>query len=350
MSVQGQIDRLIAFQAAQWYERLRDGVHGHNAPFVQWLTESPRHMEAFLAVAAEAPLIRKVLAEGSCDLRELLRDVQPEVMSLPVRFEHPADAAAATLAPRRRFSGLRLWAVAAVLAVISISAVLYQLMPSWQRFETQVGEQRALQLAEGSIVNLNAQSRVAVNFKESQRDVRLLQGEATFKVAPDSARPFRVHTSAAVVEAVGTQFNVYARSDGTTTVTVLEGKVTVSSAVSPAAQQPGSSLPLVAGEEARVGSGGSIEREHHADVAEAIAWQQRKLIFKRTALEDMAAEFNRYNKSTRILLQGIEPGSFRFTGAFDADDPQSLAVLLAREPGLSVERRDGEILIRGRQP
>jgi len=49
-------------------------------------------------------------------------------------------------------------------------------------------------------------------------------------------------------------------------------------------------------------------------------------------------------RSTRILLQGIEPGFFRLTGAFDADDPQSLAVLLAREPGLSVERRDGEIL------
>jgi hypothetical protein len=45
-----------------------------------------------------------------------------------------------------------------------------------------------------------------------------------------------------------------------------------------------------------------------------------------------------------IRLEGIEPGSLRYTGAF-ADDPQSLAGVLAREPELSVERRGSIIVV-----
>jgi hypothetical protein len=55
-------------------------------------------------------------------------------------------------------------------------------------------------------------------------------------------------------------------------------------------------------------------------------------------------EFNRYNPSVHIRLEGIEPGSLRYTGAF-ADDPQSLAGVLAREPELSVERRGSIIVV-----
>lgn len=65
---------------------------------------------------------------------------------------------------------------------------------------------------------------------------------------------------------------------------------------------------------------------------------------------DMAAEFNRYNKSLQIRLEGIEPDTFRFSGAFNADDPQSLATLLMREPDLVIERRGSEIIVRRTLP
>lgn len=341
-SVQRQIDRLVAYQAAEWFERLKDGASERNAEFVQWVAESPRHMETFLSVAGEAPLIRKVFESGAFDLEKLLKTVQPAVLDLPMSAQREALSRGRS---RRKRWHLKFWSVAAAVAVVSVGAVLYYTVFSWQRFETPVGEQRAVQLVEGSVVNLNAWSRVDVRFDDAQRDIRLLHGEATFKVAPDPARPFRVHTPGAVVEAVGTQFNVYARADGTTTVAVLEGKVKVTS------DRRGGALPmpLAAGEEAQVRANGRIEREEHTDVAESVAWQQRKLIFKRTSLEDMAAEFNRYNKSTRIRLEGIERDAFRFSGAFNADDPQSLATLLMREPDLVIERSGDEIVIRGRE-
>jgi len=239
-------------------------------------------------------------------------------------------------------------AAAAVAAAGVAFAAIWVGLSHWERFETPIGEQRAIQLAEGSIVNLNAQSLLQVRFSDSKRDIRLLRGEAMFKVAPDRVRPFRVHTPSAVVQAVGTQFNVYARPDGTTTVAVLEGRVQVSADGTAAAKRSAAPAALAAGEEARIEATGNVERRANANVADAVAWQQRKLVFKRTALEDIVMEFNRYNKSLQIRLDGVEPGSLRFTGAFDADDPLSLAALLARESDLAVQRRDKEIVIRAR--
>lgn len=341
MNVQLQIDRLIALQAAEWYENVKDGTDEHNADFVQWLAESPRHMEAFLSIAGEAPVMRKVFESGAFDLTELLRSARPEVLDLPIA---PALFRAPQRSERKWWRRIKLRSVAAAVAVLSLGTVLFYQWSSWQRFETPIGEQRTVQLVEGSVVNLNAYSRLDVRFDDSQRDIKLPRGEATFKVAPDPARPFRVRTPAAVVEAVGTQFNVYARPDGTTSVAVLEGKVKV------IIDRGGSAapVPLAAGEKAEVFPNGRIQREDHASIAEAVAWQQRKLIFKRTALEEMAAEFNRYNKVTQIRLENIEPGRFRFSGAFNADDPQSLATLLTREPDLSIARSGDEIVIRSR--
>jgi transmembrane sensor len=340
MNVQHQIDRLIALQAAEWYEKVKDGTGVNNADFVSWLAESPRHMEAFLAITGEASLMRKVFEAGAFDLNELMRNAKPNVLDpsvTPAQFRTPQKV------ERKWWHRANPRAIAAAVAGVALAAVLFHQWSSWQRFETPIGEQRTVQLVEGSVVNLNAFSRVDVRFDDMQRDIKLPRGEATFKVAPDPARPFRVRTPGAAVEAVGTKFNVYARPDGTTTVAVLEGKVKVTSDRDANA----SPVLLAAGEEVQVRANGRIEREAHADIAEAVIWQQRKLIFKRTSLEDMAAEFNRYNKTTRIRLEGIEPEAFRFSGAFDADDPQSLATLLMRESDLSVERNGDEIVIRG---
>ncbi|MFT3790867.1 MAG: DUF4880 domain-containing protein [Rudaea sp.] len=77
-NVQNRIDELIALRAAQWYECLKDGADGDSAAFVEWIAESPRHMEAFLSVAGEAQAMRKVFASGAFDLDELLRDTGPQ--------------------------------------------------------------------------------------------------------------------------------------------------------------------------------------------------------------------------------------------------------------------------------
>ncbi len=59
-------------------------------------------------------------------------------------------------------------------------------------------------------------------------------------------------------------------------------------------------------------------------------------------------EFSRYSPAIQLPLQDVPEGSHHYNGIFDAADPESLTVLLAQEPDLILERRAGEIVIRGR--
>lgn len=84
------------------------------------------------------------------------------------------------------------------------------------------GGEYSLVLADGTKVNLNAETRLRfpVHFEGEKREV-FLQGEAYFAVAPDSTKPFIVHTSRGKVKVLGTSFNVRDYEDEKQVVTTL---------------------------------------------------------------------------------------------------------------------------------
>ena len=229
-----------------------------------------------------------------------------------------------------------------------LSPFVYKQFETPREYATALGEQRTIQLADSSIVTLNADSRIELRMDGRHRDIKLRRGEALFKVAHDPNRPFTVQTDTVIVRAVGTQFNVYERPNGTR-VSVLEGRVLITpfggGGTMNAARAAES---LGAGQEAQVAPDGTIRRNAKADVINTVAWRERRLIFEDAPLEDVIYEFNRYNQSPRLTLDGVPPGSHHYNGIFDAADPDSLAELLSREPDLSIERRNGEIVIRRR--
>jgi transmembrane sensor len=220
-----------------------------------------------------------------------------------------------------------------------------------QSYSTTIGEQRAIKLADGSVVQLNTRSRVEVRYSEQGRDIRLLEGEALFAVERDTARPFRVTTDTATIQAVGTQFNVYRREEGTT-VAVVQGRVRVTSgssttSVSATAAPIGGGTSLAAGEEARVGHDGQVIKRPKAEVAQVIAWRQRKLDFRGATLEEVAEEFNRYNRM-QIRIEGAAVKAKELNGVFNADDPEALISFLTPDPGLKIEREDNAVIVGAR--
>jgi transmembrane sensor len=225
----------------------------------------------------------------------------------------------------------------------------------WKEYATATGEQRAFELEDGSVLHLNTHSRIALRLSRQVREVRLLQGEALFRVHHDSARPFRVYTSDAVIQAVGTQFNVYNRADGTE-VAVIEGRVKVSPRASSATMKYGApemTLPedpatrsIGASEAAHV-ERGQLSVRAMPVVADVIAWQERRLVFRNETLEHIVAEFNRYTVR-QIRLNGVGVRSRVFSGVFDVDDPDSLAQVLARDATLSVSSSEQGVVVASR--
>lgn len=88
------------------------------------------------------------------------------------------------------------------------------------------GENYTLTLSDGTVVTLNADSRLRFPFRfgNHTRDV-YLEGEAYFKVAKDSRHPFIVRTPLTEIEVVGTEFNVNTYKAGTVSTALIEGKV-----------------------------------------------------------------------------------------------------------------------------
>jgi len=360
MSVQKEIDRLIAQRAAEWFEIYRTGDVENYAAAMAWLIESPRHMAEFLEIARRYSATRQLLQGDPFDVETLLKKPRPGARAL-------RESVAGAPEPQPRMTRSVRWrwvagVAAAGLAVAVTFGVWKGVGPfsTRQQYATQVGEQRNVPLSDGSVVELNTDSRIDVRMDQQQRDI-VLHGEAIFKVAHETTRPFLVHTEYATVRAVGTQFNVYGRPDGSTMIAVLEGKVEVSAGAGgrghpgtarsePEPHEMAATQQLAAGEVARVDRSGDIWRDEKADVGSVVAWRQRRLVFDRTPLEEIVPEFNRYSRNLRLRLVDVPAGAYHYTGNFDADDPKSWALLLSEERGLEVEEREGEILIHGRTP
>jgi transmembrane sensor len=334
MKLQNQIDKLLAQRASEWHQILEHAGEAERAAFVVWLKQSPLHVQEYLETVYTDLVLGHVDEEGVLDADALIAQVSPSVVPLP--------QVAGTAEAQRPI--VKRWAIGlAIAAAVTLCAILspfvFKHFETPREYATALGEQRTIQLADSSIVTLNADSRIELRLDGSHRDIKLKRGEALFKVAHDPDRPFTVQTDTVVVRAVGTQFNVYERPYGTR-VSVLEGRVLITPLGGGGAESLG------AGQEAQVAPDGTILRNAKADVMKTVAWRERRLIFDDAPLEDVIYEFNRYNQSPRLTLEGVPPGSHHYNGIFDAADPDSLAELLSREPDLSIERRDGEIVIR----
>lgn len=334
MEVQGKIEELIALRASQWLERLPSASESEREEFVRWLEESRANVQAFLEIA-----------EIELGLHEIDRERREDVYALVERMTGNVIPLGNQL-PRSQIRGRRkiFAAAAACIAIVAFAGILYFKQFNAPQFSTSIGEQKTVELEDRSVVTLNAVSKIKVDMGVTERVVELREGEAIFTVAHDPKRPFRVYTKAAQVEAVGTEFNVYAKSDGTTRVSVLEGRVRLL----PRSGHESNVAPLLlrAGEEAQIAADGAMLRHPNAVVANAVAWRQRRLVFNDAWLEDMVVEFNRHNRNVLLRLENVPSQSYQYDGVFDAADPRSFVDLLSKEPDLLVTQEGSEWVVR----
>lgn len=335
------LDPRIAEEATQWLIEL-EGNSADEARFTDWLIASPRHVEEFLLASAVWSAVSSIDDARRIDVDQLVARARANVQ--------PLDTGTSST-PRRRDLPRRMgvWLGAAV-AVFAITCVMWLgINAREERYATGIGEQRAVKLSDGSVVTLNTRSAIAVRFADHVRLVELLAGEALFDVQHDPQRPFRVVAGVTQVEAVGTQFNVH-RADAGTTVSVVEGIVKVSPVDAPpndtVTSSTASDQRFKAGEQAQVSPQGTLERRAPAEIERVMAWRERRLVFRDEPLVVIAAEFNRYN-TTQLSVEGSATRSRRMTGVFNADEPDALVAFLKRDPVLSVQSREGNVVIRG---
>lgn len=340
-------DQRIAEEAALWLIDLEDGDADTSA-FAAWLQASPRHVEEFLLISAVWRAADRIDEAHAIEIDQLVAQARDNVK----RLDDETLARPRTLNVQQRMqTALRSRLTAAVALLAIVGAVWLGLHDDALSYRTAVGEQRIVKLPDGSIVTLNTRSQIKVRMEKAQRSIELMQGEALFDVAHDAERPFRVVAGTTVVQAIGTQFNVYRTASGTT-VSVVEGIVEVTSRGSEHPARTGGTAPtlaperLTAGQQAQLSTQGEVVHHAAAEIDRVVAWRERRLIFRSEPLAAIAAEFNRYN-DTQLLIEGATTSARRVTGVFDADKPGALVAFLEGDPQLKVEARGNEVVIRG---
>ncbi|PCI54380.1 MAG: hypothetical protein COB36_10355 [Alphaproteobacteria bacterium] len=312
-------------KAAFWHEKITidDMTDEDMSAFQIWLEEDPDNEWDF----AECSEIWA--ASESFDFWSAVEHQEGAVHVKPVYFWKNIQ--------NRKIYGI----VSAMAACLLILFLLRPYGYSGQIYETDVGEQRVVVLADGSRVHLNTATRLNVNYSDQKRDISLLAGEAFFDVAKDAMRPFEVAAGHALVRAIGTHF--YVRTEkGQVQVTVTEGRVEVSS---PQSLGEGESpLKLIAGQQLNYDAAGVISPVRKMATKRAIAWRSGNINFSGTPLTEVLAEINRYTK-TPIIIGDERLKEYKVSGAFRIDEIDTLIDGLEHAFPIVALRKDGKIIL-----
>lgn len=257
----------IVEEAAGWFAKLNDGKPSrrHRDAFSAWLNTDPRHADAYTDIQR--------LWDGAGEI--------------PVLKEHNN----ALQANKKKVTRRQLGAVALLLVS---GGLLWRYTPSGPRpdFETATGQRKSLTLADGSAVELAAQTQIALAFTPAERRVILLAGEAYFNVAADARRPFIVDAGRANARALGTAYAV-SRAGNDVRVIVTEHTVQLSSGAR--------SVEISAGHRASF-DGARLSTPEAADTRSDLAWREGRLIFTHAPFGHVAATINRWRKGRLIVV------------------------------------------------
>ncbi|WP_448659193.1 FecR family protein [Sphingomonas sp. CJ99] len=235
---------------------------------------------------------------------------------------------------------LALGAAASIALVAAFAMRLTEPVATATRLASAVGELRALTLSDGTRVTLDTDSRIAVRFDGSSREIVLHRGRARFDVAADPRR-FMVTVGDLVILDRGTVFDVRAER-GQVQVALIEGDVEV------AGRSPGQlARPVRLRPGQQVSLPGAGAATPSIGPAAGTAWTSGMLSFDGTPLVAVAAEANRYSRTPLVVADPAIVG-LHVTGSFRAGEQAALADSLAAMFDLRLEPGpDGSIRLTG---
>jgi transmembrane sensor len=244
---------------------------------------------------------------------------------------------------------------AILLLVVGLSYFSYEYLSNltegnsaWIEKRNGEGTQSKITLPDGSIVWLNADSRIlyARNFTEN-RNVQL-SGEAFFEVTRNPDKPFTIQLNASAIRVLGTSFNVKAYDNEETIETsvvsgtvafIPEAKVTAN-----ATEIDGLLLtPNVKAVYSR--KTGKVVKEDTNSALDK-AWLEGKLIFKAMRLEEIGKVLTRiYGKPVHFANDSLK--HCRLTATFQNDSLEEILFFLSKTKDFQYKIDAERVLISG---
>jgi transmembrane sensor len=181
-------------------------------------------------------------------------------------------------------------------------------------------------LVDGTKVWLNSGSvlQFPSSFTKDIREVKL-RGEAYFEVVKNEKQPFRVNAKELKVDVLGTSFDVLSYDDDTQSeVTLIEGKVSLSSEKGQAKNEFGMLLP---GQRAVFKEESGEVYTQEVEIDKYISWRDGNLIFRDDPMEDVIRRLSRWF-NVEIVVNDPEIKSYIYTATFRNENLEQVLKLL----------------------
>lgn len=307
--------------AAAWIERREseDWQEGDQAALDAWLAEAPTHLVAYLRaddVWNRANRLRALNGPARSDAYSgYIRSLRPMIFKIAGAF--------------------------AAILLIGAGAAGYFSIPKQETYATTIGGHETLTLDDGSLVDLNTDTVVRVAYSAVQRNIWLDKGEAYFRVAHDAAHPFVVTLGDRRVVDLGTEFSIRRDSDRVK-VALLKGKARFEDAAGVPQSRP---ITLTPGDVVTATANSvSLTEKPTQDLTNQLGWRRGMLVFDRTALADVASEYNRYNRK-KIVIADAVTARLTISGTLPTNDIGAFARVARKFFNLRVEQLGNEVVV-----
>lgn len=235
----------------------------------------------------------------------------------------------AALTPSRSPARRRAVKSLAVALFAGTAAVAGERLLPWREWraeqQTRVGQIRALTLDDGSLLTLNSDSAINIDFTRSERRIHLVSGEIMITTGKDAgfhgraARPFLVETTQGRLQALGTRFTVRTIDDARSSVAVYEGAVDV--------RPRRADARIVRAGESVVFSSQELGSTAAAS-EDATAWLQGMLVAEDMPLEEFVAVLARHRRGWLNCDPAV--AALKVTGTYPLADTDQVLEMLTR--------------------
>ena len=232
---------------------------------------------------------------------------------------------------------------AAVLILIGIGTVIYLNMsgkPTVEMVQLNTGKETNTlikTLTDGSVIYIAQNSLFSFpeEFKSGSRNVEL-KGEAFFDIAPNPDRPFIIETDKALIQVLGTAFNVKTHNGDGFELFVDRGQVKVTLKT-----DPSKSEIVIAGEKISTIKNSLVKSKYIAN--EATSWYKQRMHFKDEPLQHIINVLNR-NFNTNFVLANNEIGKHKLTVTFDNETSETMNELICVTMNLKSQTINGAVV------
>jgi len=244
---------------------------------------------------------------------------------------------------RSRFMPVLVKVAATVLFLAAIGAVVYMSMirkPAIEMVQLNTANEAntlVKTLDDGSVIYIAQHSTFSFpdEFKSGSRNVEL-KGEAFFDVAPNPDRPFIIETDEALIQVLGTAFNVKTQNGDGFELFVDRGKVKVTLKT-----DPSNSEMVMAGEKISTINNSLVKSKYTAN--EASSWYKQRMHFKDETLQHIIHVLNR-NFNTTFALADNEIGNHKLTVTFHNETAETMTELICVTLNLKSQTINGVVV------